>query len=202
MSFFLYHHPVGLPGLVIMMAGGLLFFASVVRMRIGARAPAAPAAAKRRSSASAAGIFLQMLGFTATGFGLIQASLPAASPEAMLEAAAVAALMAGSVLMFVAATRAMGANWSVVARMREGHELVTSGIFAHLRHPIYVGMTLFLVALAIAFGHERNLVVGAPLFLLGTWIRVHEEEKLLRAEFGRAYGDYAARVKRFVPGII
>jgi protein-S-isoprenylcysteine O-methyltransferase Ste14 len=117
-------------------------------------------------------------------------------------ALAVAALMGGSVLLFVAATRAMGANWSVVARMREGHELVTGGIFARLRHPIYTGMALFLIALAVAFGHERNLILGAPLFLLGTWIRVHEEESLLRAEFGQAYEAYALRVKRFVPGLI
>jgi protein-S-isoprenylcysteine O-methyltransferase Ste14 len=40
------------------------------------------------------------------------------------------------------------------------------------------------------------------VFALGTWIRIREEERLLRAEFGAAYEDYAARVKRFVPGIV
>ena len=193
------HHPVGTPGLVVLGVGGLLFFASVARMRMGS---AAGGAATKRSSASTLGIFIQMLGFALTGLGRIEPSLPPASPQALIQAAIVASLMAGSVLMFVAATRAMGANWSVVARMREGHELVTSGIFARLRHPIYTGMALFLVALAIAFGHENNLILGAPLFLLGTWVRVREEERLLRAEFGQAYEDYALRVKRFVPGLI
>jgi protein-S-isoprenylcysteine O-methyltransferase Ste14 len=62
-------------------------------------------------------------------------------------------------------------------------------------------MTLFLLALAVGLGHEANLLVAAPVHALGTWIRVREEEKLLRAQFGTAYDDYAAGVKRFVPGL-
>jgi protein-S-isoprenylcysteine O-methyltransferase Ste14 len=189
--------PVGLPGLAALTAGGLLFFASLVRARVGGGG-----AAKQRSGLSTLGILVQMLAFFATGLGGVRAILPPAGPLALLEAILVAALMLASVLLFVAAAKAMGANWSVVARMREGHELVTGGVFARLRHPIYVAMSAFLVALAIAFGHEAQLLVAAPLFALGTWIRVREEERLLKAEFGSAYDDYAARVKRFVPGII
>jgi protein-S-isoprenylcysteine O-methyltransferase Ste14 len=95
----------------------------------------------------------------------------------------------------------MGRNWSLVARTRTDHELVTSGVFARLRHPIYLAMGLFLLGLAISLGHERNLLLSLPLFALGTWIRVREEEKLLRAQFGGAYDSYAASVKRFVPGL-
>ena len=187
--------PVGLPGLVAMMAGGALFFAGLLRMRFGSGG-----APGKSSGLSRLGIGVQMLAFCTVGLGRIDPSLPPASPASLIGAAAVAALMAASVGLFVAATRAMGANWSVVARMREGHELVTGGVFARLRHPIYAGMAAFLAALAVAFGHEANLILGAPLFALGTWIRVREEERLLRAEFGGAYDDYAARVKRF--GII
>jgi protein-S-isoprenylcysteine O-methyltransferase Ste14 len=86
--------------------------------------------------------------------------------------------------------------------VKRGHVLVTGGIFAHLRHPIYTGMAAFLAAMAIAFGHAAHLVAAAPLFALGTWIRVREEERLLKAQFGPAYQAYAARVKRFVPGVI
>jgi protein-S-isoprenylcysteine O-methyltransferase Ste14 len=189
--------PVGLPGLAAMIAGGALFFANLFRMGVGGGG-----AGGKRSGLSRFGILIQMLAFVATGFGSIVATLPPASPRALIEAAAVAALMLASVWLFVAATRAMGANWSVVARMREGHELVTSGVFARLRHPIYAGMAAFLVALALAFGHVGQLLIAAPLFALGTWVRVREEERLLRAEFGAAYDDYAARVKRFVPGVL
>ena len=189
--------PVGLPGLIAKMAGGALFFAALVQMRAGK-----DGAVCKRSGLSLAGILIQMLAFAATGFGRIDASLPPAGSRAILDAGLVAALMLLSVFLFISATRAMGANWSVVARMREGHELVTSGIFARLRHPIYTGMAAFLAALAIAFGHTTSLILTVPLFVLGTWIRISEEERLLRAEFGGAYDDYAARVKRFVPGVI
>ncbi|HEV2818266.1 MAG TPA: isoprenylcysteine carboxylmethyltransferase family protein [Allosphingosinicella sp.] len=189
--------PVGLPGLAAMTAGGILFFAGIARMRAGGAG-----AAGRVSNLSRVGVLIQMLAFFAVGLGRIVPTLPPESPRALAEAAAIAALMLGSVLLFVSATRAMGANWSVVARLREGHELVTNGIFARLRHPIYVGMAAFLLALALAFGHLAHLLVAAPLFAIGTGVRVREEEKLLRAEFGAAYDDYAAKVKRFLPGII
>ncbi|HVQ10069.1 MAG TPA: isoprenylcysteine carboxylmethyltransferase family protein [Allosphingosinicella sp.] len=191
--------PVGLPGLIAFAAGALLFFASLSWTRIGADRgdKSAPAA---RSQLSRWGVFIQMLGFFAAGFGGILIGLAPTSPAALVEGAAVALLMLMSVGLFGAAARAMGANWSIVARMREGHELVTGGVFSRLRHPIYTAMAAFLVAMAIAFGHFAGLVLGAPLFALGTWIRIREEERLLRAEFGPAYEAYAARVKRFVPG--
>jgi len=191
--------PVGLPGLAAMIAGGLLFFISLIRTRIGTSGDG-PAAA--RSGLSKWGIFIQTLAFFAAGLGTVAVRLAPASAKALLEGLIVAALMLLAVLLFTAAARAMGANWSIVARMREGHELVTGGVFARLRHPIYTAMGAFLVAMAIAFGHLGNLLVALPLFAIGTGVRVREEERLLRAEFGAAYDAYAARVKRFVPGII
>jgi protein-S-isoprenylcysteine O-methyltransferase Ste14 len=193
---------VGTPALAVISAGGIIFFAAMLKARRESRAAGGMGAASRRSGVSAAGIALQMMGFFAAGVGGLRPSLPATSAPALLQAALVAALMLPCVLLFLAATRAMGANWSVVARMRAGHELVTSGIFAHLRHPIYTGMALFLLALALAFGHLANLVAALPLFAAGTGIRVRAEERLLRAEFGGAYDHYESRVKRFLPGVI
>jgi hypothetical protein len=140
MMAFFHPQPVGLPGLVAFMIGGLLFFAGLMKARFG-RPGEAPAA--RRSGLSTVGVLVQMLAFVSVGFGRIMATLPPASPAAVVEALAVALLVLVCVLMFRAAAKAMGANWSVVARMREGHELVTGGIFAHLRHPIYTGMAAF-----------------------------------------------------------
>jgi len=190
---------VGMPGLVALVIGGGLFFLLLARMRLRA---GSAAAGDRRSSASAVGIALQMLGFAAAGFGGFRVTLPPTSGAAIAQAAAVTALIGTAVALFAAATSAMRANWSLVARTRADHELVTSGVFGHLRHPIYTGMASFLFALAVGFGHYPNLALALPLFAAGTWIRVREEEKLLRAHFGSAYDAYAARVKRFVPGLL
>jgi protein-S-isoprenylcysteine O-methyltransferase Ste14 len=193
--------PVGLPGLIALVVGGLLGFVSLAWTRIGAGKSGGGDTAKK-SSRSRWGVFVQMLAFFSAGFGGIHIALPTTSPLALGEGAVVAALMLLALGLFTSAARAMGANWSIVARMREGHELVTAGVFSHLRHPIYTAMGAFLVAMAIAFGHEYSLILALPLFAIGTGIRVHEEEKLLRGEFGAAYDDYAARVKRFLPGVI
>lgn len=192
-------HPVGLAGVLIMSAGGVAFFLSVLQARraIGG----AGEAGARRSPASILGIGLQMLAFASAGFGRVRIEGSETAPERLAVAAAVAALIFGAVLIFRAAARAMGRNWSLVARTREDHELVQHGVFARIRHPIYLAMGLFLLALAVSLGHERNLLVALPLFALGTAIRVRIEEELLRDLFGAAYGDYSARVKRFVPGL-
>src|SRR5262245_11043921 len=92
--------PVGLPGLVAMMAGGLLFFASLIWTRIGAAGGGPPAA---RSGLSRWGILIQCLAFFAAGFGGIRLALPTGSPAALLEGLAVAALMLLAVLLFAAA---------------------------------------------------------------------------------------------------
>ena len=196
-----HQQPVGLPALIVLIGSLLLFFASFAWTRRRAKGGGGGTAAKK-SNLSRLGVFIQMLGFASVGFGPILIALPATSPLALGEAAAVAALMLLALGLFTAAARAMGANWSIVARMREGHELVTAGVFAHLRHPIYTAMGAFLIAMAIAFGHEFGLILALPLFALGTSIRIREEERLLRGEFGAAYDDYAARVKRFLPGVI
>jgi protein-S-isoprenylcysteine O-methyltransferase Ste14 len=198
MTHFFAPHPVGVPGLVVLLVGGGLFFAALIRTSLSRD----EGESGKKSGVSRIGIGLQMVGFAATGFGPVRGSLPAASPEAMGAALAVALLTGTSFALFRAATRAMGANWSFAARMRDDHQLVTNGIFARLRHPIYTGMALFLAALAIGLGHYVNLIVGVPLFAAGSALRIREEERLLRTKFGSAYDSYAASVRRFIQGMI
>jgi protein-S-isoprenylcysteine O-methyltransferase Ste14 len=192
--------PTSQTALGAMALGFAVFLAALFLAR--GRSKAAPKVAEKRSSGSMLGVLVQVLGFAAVGFGPILASLAPASPLALGEAAAVAALMALTIWLFFASSRAMGRNWSIVARTREDHELVTWGPFATIRHPIYTALFAYMIAMAIAFGHWRGLIVGVPLYWIGTWMRVVQEEKLLRAQFGAAYDAYAARVKRFVPGLI
>lgn len=110
--------------------------------------------------------------------------------------------MAATVGLFVWASRTMGRNWSVVARTRRDHTLVTAGPFAWIRHPIYTAMFLMMIALAIALGHVNRLFIAIPIYALGTVIRVRIEERLLRTAFGPTYREYAQRVKRFIPGVL
>ena len=192
-------YPSALPALIAMSIGGVIFGALVVRTRLQARETGGDG---QRSRASVAGILFQMGSYVAVGLGSVSPRLDSWSMLAIVETLAVTLLMGAANLLFVASTRALGANWSLEARVRDRHSLVTSGPFTHVRHPIYVAMALFLLALAIALGHWRQLVFGAPLFAIGTLLRVREEERLLRQRFGGTYDDYATRVARFLPGLI
>ena len=192
--------PVGLPGPAALATGFALFALALIAARLRAgRAP--KVAVARRNNASIIWILGQGLGIAIVGYGPIRITLDPMSLKALSEGFITLGLMLGAVLLFHASSRTMGKNWSLVARTREDHQLIQSGPFAYIRHPIYVALFLFMVAMAIAYGHTRNLIVGVPVYALATWFRIRHEERLLGAQFGADYDAYAARVKRFVPGV-
>ena len=95
----------------------------------------------------------------------------------------------------------LGTNWSITLEVREGHRLVTHGIYRRIRHPMYLGLLLHSAGLAAAVPNwiagPAYLVSFLPLFAL----RLLPEERMMREEFGAAYDAYAAATKRLVPGI-
>ncbi|MCP3734502.1 isoprenylcysteine carboxylmethyltransferase family protein [Sphingomonas sp. RP10(2022)] len=187
----------GLPGIAALALGITLFWAAL----IAARWRREPEAGGRRNRASLAGIVVQGLAFVIAASGPVRVTLDPLGTAALVQAGVVALLMATTLTLFVWAAATMGRNWSLVARTRADHALVTAGPFAWVRHPIYTALALMLVAVAVALGHGPRLVVAVPVYAVGTWLRVRIEERLLRVMFGGAYDAYAARVKRFVPGL-
>ena len=103
---------------------------------------------------------------------------------------------AGACLAIVARLYLAG-NWSAMAAVRQGHEIVQSGPYAWVRHPIYSGGLLGAVGTAIAFGQVRDLL-ALPLVSLGFWLKSRSEEKLLLQELGADYAAY----RRHVPSAI
>lgn len=192
--------PVGLPGLAALALGFLTFFAALMAARYRAGRSDKVATA-RRNRASWIWILVQALGIATAGYGRIDVTLDPMSAKAIIEGVATLVLMLGAVGLFHASSLTMGKNWSLVARTRTDHQLVQTGPFAVVRHPIYVALFLFMLAMAIAYGHTANLILAVPVYAVATWLRVRHEEQLLRAQFGADYDAYAARVKRFVPGV-
>jgi len=190
--------PVG-PIAPIILVAALAVFVLLVMLRSGGPSDETGA---RRSRLSVLGIAIQVAAFAFVGFGNLTIGYAATSPAA-LEQAAVTSLLAGvTCWLFAASKRALGRNWSIVARTRSEHELVTWGPFAYIRHPIYSALFVWMLGMAVAFGHYWGLIPGVPLYWIGTILRIREEERLLRDQFGAGYEAYAKRVKRFVPGII
>ena len=195
---YVHQTPIGLPAPVILLMGLLVFGLLVMARSGGPR----DEAGSKRSRLSVMGIVIQFISFFLIGFGQMTISYAPTSPEAIKQAGVTLVLSAVTCALFAASKRALGRNWSLVARTRSDHDLVTWGPFAYVRHPIYSALFLWLIAMAVAFGHYWGLVLGVPLYWIGTILRIREEERLLRAQFGAEYEAYAKRVKRFLPGIV
>jgi protein-S-isoprenylcysteine O-methyltransferase Ste14 len=105
----------------------------------------------------------------------------------------------GSVWFVLNAIRTLGKQWSLAARVLEGHKLVTEGPYRIVRNPIYTGMFGMLLATGLAISHWIGLLIAIVVFAIGTVIRVHSEEKLLREVFGAEFEGYADRVAAVVP---
>ncbi len=156
--------------------------------------------AEKRDTRSIIGIMLQGAGVAAAWAG--PSRIPWTYNPAELPAGlAISALAIASMGLFIWAGATMGANWSLVARMRGDHTLVRTGPFAIVRHPIYLSLFGFIVATALAFGHPYNLLLATPFYWLGTHLRASIEEGLLHGAFGATYESYARDVKRFIPGV-
>ncbi len=96
------------------------------------------------------------------------------------------------------ARRHIGRNWSAIVTLKQGHELVTSGPYALVRHPIYTGLLFGFLGSAIALGQWRGLLAEAILYL--ALLRKYRlEERWMRERFGAAYDDYCRRVKALMP---
>lgn len=155
----------------------------------------------KKSQLATLGIALQGIAFGAVAFGPIHIALPWNAPSSLICSILVLVLGGSAVGIFIAATKAMGKNWSIVARTRSDHQLVRTGPFAVIRHPIYLALFLYMLSFGIAFGHWRQFIVAVPLYLAGAVIRIREEEKLLRAQFGEDHARYVREVPAFIPFI-
>lgn len=177
---------------------GIAFFLSLM----GAVRRRTSESGTKTDGRSRLGILLQSVGIGLAGFGPITASLPPFGTAAMVGTLAVTLLMGASVAIFAASSRALGQNWSLVARTRGDHQLVRSGPYARVRHPIYLGMLLFLLGLAVALGHWLQLIVALPTFLIGTAIRTKLEDGLLEQRFGEVFRDYRSSTPAIIPRLL
>ena len=187
--------PVGWLQLWIFSIIGLGFFIALIR----ALMKKTPESGGRREGKSRLGIILQSVSFFIVGFGGARPTLPLLSPAALAGAAAVLLLMGGCLFLFAMSSSALGKNWSFEARMRDDHQLIRTGPYARVRHPIYLGMLLFLFGLAAAMGHWVQLLVALPFFLWGTSIRTKLEDQLLESQFGQEFRDYAKGTPALIP---
>jgi len=92
----------------------------------------------------------------------------------------------------------IGKYWSSTVSLREGHELIRTGPYARIRHPIYTGMLLAVFGTALAVGRYRALFAFV-IVLLGFIWKSKREEALLAGQFGAKFEEHRRHTGFFLP---
>jgi protein-S-isoprenylcysteine O-methyltransferase Ste14 len=93
----------------------------------------------------------------------------------------------------------LGRLWAGGVIVREGHRVVDTGPYAIVRHPIYSGAFVAMIAIAAIRARPIDIAFVAGLVVFFT-LKARIEERFLRQELGAAYDDYRSRVPMLVPG--
>jgi len=159
----------------------------VSHREVKARVAPAPECRVRREHSSDAGMALQF-----SGMLLVLAWPGPERPERMLPALLLAGMAMG---LARAALRHLGRQWRVTAVVTDDHELITTGPYRVVRHPVYSAWLLMLAAVALLRGPVLLGPVAACVFAAGMEIRVRAEERLLRETFGDRYSTYVSSTR-------
>ena len=98
------------------------------------------------------------------------------------------------------ARRHLGRNWSGEISIKQEHQLIRSGPYRLLRHPIYTGILTMYAGLAIITG-EWLAVIGFAMGAFAYWRKIRLEEAVLDQAFGPDYADYRRSTWALVPGL-
>jgi protein-S-isoprenylcysteine O-methyltransferase Ste14 len=105
----------------------------------------------------------------------------------------------GYALIFLSGL-ALGKQYSAEVTIQKGHQLITTGLYRHIRHPRYAGLLLAAVGLSLLFRTWTGLIVSIVLLAM-LLIRIRDEETVLQKEFGREWETYCETSWRLLPRI-
>lgn len=100
-----------------------------------------------------------------------------------------------------AAVFTLGRFFTVDVAIRDGHRVVSHGLYGVVRHPMYLGSYVSFIGLGFAFGNWLSLAIIAVATALAFAYRISVEERALTGALGDEYRAYATHTKRFIPGV-
>ena len=142
-----------------------------------------------------AGLFLECLAIL---IAFVCRTSPDSPPESWRIAGAAACGLFATILSWTA-VRHLGRQFRVHAGLYEDHELVTSGPYAIVRHPIYTSLLAMLLCSLLILTPWQCAAIALAIFVAGTEIRVYTEDRLLASRFGERFVEYRKRVRAYVP---
>ena len=121
-------------------------------------------------------------------------------PRSYWLAGAGLALTAAGIGFAIWARNHIGRFWSASVSIREDHQLIRTGPYARIRHPIYTGVLVALAGTAMAVGTYPSLVAFA-IVLVGLSYKARREEALLAREFGKSFDEHRRHTGFFLPRV-
>jgi len=118
-------------------------------------------------------------------------------PAALVNVVVVILLIVGLIIA-IAARRTLAGNWSNAVALKKDHELITTGLYQYVRHPIYTGMLLMFLGTALSLG-TLGAFIGFLIILVGVLFKLKEEEALMTEHFAEEYIPYKKRTKTLIP---
>ena len=109
-------------------------------------------------------------------------------------------MLAGAGVRQVAVTT-LGRHFTGRVVIQPDHELVKSGLYRYVRHPSYTGAYIIWLGLGLALTNVVSLLFIFAMAILAYGLRIHVEEKALKATLGASYQAYCHHTKRLIPGI-
>jgi protein-S-isoprenylcysteine O-methyltransferase Ste14 len=92
----------------------------------------------------------------------------------------------------------LGSNWSGVVTLKEGHELIRTGPYRNIRHPIYTGILIAFLGTALVNGQVRGLI-ALGIIWVSFLIKARREEIFLAQEFGPKFEEHTRHTGMFLP---
>ncbi len=99
------------------------------------------------------------------------------------------------------ARRTLAGNWSSDVTFKQSHELIRTGPYQFVRHPIYTGLLIMSLGTAVEIG-QLHCWLSIPITAIGFWIKLSQEERLLLRHFPDDYPAYQNQVKALVPFVL
>jgi len=109
----------------------------------------------------------------------------------------VAIVAAGIAICFWARWH-LGSNWSGTVTLKEGHELIRTGPYRTIRHPIYTGILLAIFGTAVQIGQVRGFLAFVIAWA-SFYVKARREESFLTEEFGDRFAEHIQRTGMFLP---
>lgn len=140
------------------------------------------------------GLLLQVIAYTLLWLGHIWTRHPTT-----LRTALAVVFLALSILLSWTATNALGRHLRFDAAVSPDHELVRTGAYSFIRHPIYASMLAILLGTGFLVTPPALFIPAIVIFIAGTEIRVHAEDNLLASHFGDEFQAYKRAVPAYIP---